>query len=580
MVIFLHLLGKLKQNFNRLRENGFSAILLVILIIIVTLIMYYRVKVQIDMGPMWDTYDFLSNALLFAGKGTGYSDLTRPPLLPFLTSLFFRLGYISEGTIFALDGVFLVFGVTGLYLLFKQRFNDVESFVGSLLFATFPVVILFSGAGLSDIPSVSLSIWAFYFTVLAVKKNSKFFYLSFLFAMLAFLTRYTAGLIIFPIFLYLLLDRKLIKNLKDMFTGILISFLALIPALILFYNKFGNPLSSFQGFFSSTENPSGAENYYYQPDLLFYLKKSFFYIGPGGIAIFLIILLGVIVYGFFGGDKIKTGLKKNLSRFNLKKKDTKIGIIAFLFLVLTFIFTFSKIPYMGSEILFFVLCLVSYQLLKSLEIKYMDLNFLFLAWFMAFFIFHSVFPIKDDRYFVTMAPAVAYFLILGFSEISIRLNFKTGFRKIKNRNLTSNLLSLLLIVIFLASTINYVPEILDKNYMTKEKADYSASASNWLKNYDPDYKNKIIYADYWTYFAWYLKMDVKPMPVFKDGKAYSYQLKDYEVDELSNKAYNDELNRNNVDYYFSNRKGLNLTYYRPIKQFGFITLYERIRNYM
>ena len=48
------------------------------------------------------------------------------------------------------------------------------------------------------------------------------------------------------------------------------------------------------------------------------------------------------------------------------------------------------------------------------------------------------------------------------------------------------------------------------------------------------------------------------------------------MDKLSNIAYNNELNQNNADYYFSMRNGLNLTYYKPIKQFEFVILYQRI----
>ena len=58
------------------------------------------------------------------------------------------------------------------------------------------------GLGLSDLSSVSFSIWAVYFTVLSVKNDSRFFFLLFPFAMFAFLTRYNLGLLIFPILLY------------------------------------------------------------------------------------------------------------------------------------------------------------------------------------------------------------------------------------------------------------------------------------------------------------------------------------------------------------------------------------------
>ena len=130
------------------------------------------------MGPVSDSVVFLSNALVFAGQGIGYSDLLRPPFFSFLISLIFRLGIVYTSTIFVVDGVLFIFGVIGLFLLLKMKFNDLESFLGGLIYATFPIVLTVLGVGLSDLPSLSFSIWAIYFTVLAVKKDSKFFIFS------------------------------------------------------------------------------------------------------------------------------------------------------------------------------------------------------------------------------------------------------------------------------------------------------------------------------------------------------------------------------------------------------------------
>ncbi len=188
---------------NFLKRHINSIIFLLLLTSIVSLITYYRILVQMEIGPISDSVVFLANALVFAGQGIGYSNLLFPPFFSFILSLFFRLGYVSASTIFAVDGVLFVFGVIGLFLLLKIRFNDLESFLGGLLYATFPIVLIILGLGLSDLASVSFSIWAIYFTVLAVKKDSRFFFLVFPFAMFAFLTRYNLGLLIFPILLFI-----------------------------------------------------------------------------------------------------------------------------------------------------------------------------------------------------------------------------------------------------------------------------------------------------------------------------------------------------------------------------------------
>ncbi|MEN6292394.1 MAG: glycosyltransferase family 39 protein, partial [Methanobacterium sp.] len=207
-------------------------ILLVTLIAIVSLITYYRVLIQFEMGPLSDSCDFLSDALVFAGQNMSYFDASRPPFFSFLLSLIFRTGYVSTNAIFILDGLMYIFGVVGLFFLLKLRFNDLQSFLGALLFATFSEVLAYVSVGFADIASVSLTIWAFYFLILAVKRDSKLFYLTFSFAMLAFLTRYNNALIIFPIFLYILINRHEIKNIKHLFAGILSSLLFIIPVFI------------------------------------------------------------------------------------------------------------------------------------------------------------------------------------------------------------------------------------------------------------------------------------------------------------------------------------------------------------
>ena len=98
-----------------------------------------------------------------------------------------------------------------------------KAFWEDCLYATFPIVLTVLSVGFSDLASVSFSIWALYFTVLAVKKDSRFFYLVFPFFMFAFLTRYNSALLIFPIFLYILINKDKI-NFKNIIIGIVLQF--------------------------------------------------------------------------------------------------------------------------------------------------------------------------------------------------------------------------------------------------------------------------------------------------------------------------------------------------------------------
>ena len=527
--------------------------------------------IQINLGPIWDTYDFLSNALVFAGQGIGYADLTRPPFLSFLTSLFFRLGYVSPTVIFALDGAIFVFGVIGFYLLLKIRFNDIESFLGTLLFVTFPIVLCFAGSGLTDVPSLSFSIWAIYFTVLAVKENSKFFYLAFPFLMLAFLTRYAIAFAIFPMMFYILINKRLIRDIKDILIGIFTSFLFVIPVLLFFYSTFGNPVYPFFSFYGATVTSNiSPENFSYNFNTLYFLFRIPVYMGIESIAVLMIISFGVVVWGFNNLKKLRSTSKRLLNIRNLQKA-TKIKLLVSSLLLILFLDTFGKIFYMFSEVLFFVFSFAFYELLKSFELKDMDLNFLFLSWFMAFFIFHSFYVIKDDRYFITMVPAISYFLILGLNGVSDRLSYK-----IKNRKITFNLFAVFLVAMILLSPLSYLSDFQENNYEIKVSDGQINSAGQWLMNYDPNYKNKVIYSDLWAGNAWYLRTHVGMMPIFKDNQKFYCGVKHCSFNSNDNKAFNSYLDSNNVDYYFCVRKGLNLTGYKAIKQFNNLVLYERV----
>ena len=277
---------------DKIKNNLQESVLFILLIIFLIIIAYFRLKIQLNIGPMYDSYDFLSNAALFAGKNIGYSAL-RPPFLSFITSIIFRFEGLSINPIFYVDAIIDVLGVIGLYFFLKLRFNALNSFIGSLLYITFPIILTYLGAGVANLPSVSITIWALYFTFLAVKKDSRYFLLSFPLSMISFLTRYNQALIIFPIFLIIFVDWKNIKNHKNIFIGIILSLLILIPFLIFFTLKYGNPLYPFTNFYGTSSGPVSTQNIDYNTDLLFYIKLLPFAMGNAALTIILVIVGGL-----------------------------------------------------------------------------------------------------------------------------------------------------------------------------------------------------------------------------------------------------------------------------------------------
>ena len=573
MVLFLNYPKKSdnKPKKKHLSKYFTSYIPLIILIIIISIITYYRVLIQINIGPLSDSCDFLSNALVFAGHGFGYYDWTRPPFFPFIISLFFRLGFISTSTIFIVDGLTFILGVIGFYFFLKLRFNNIESFLGGLLFATFPAVLTVLGAGFSDLTSVTFTIWALYFLVLAVKKNSKFFILVFPLVMMAFLARYNTALIIFPIMLYILINKDKIRNFKNILIGIFFSLLLIVPVFIFFYEKFGNILYPFTSTFGATVISSSSEYYSYNPNLLYFIEKFPIHTGFEGLLILFIILVGFVIYLFLRLKSKSIDKKKLFGGWDVKKTSSKLKLLLLLVLILIFIGTFGQVNYLITEVIFFVLTLLLYNLTKYFNIKYMDMYLLVLAWYMVFFIFSSIFVIKVDRYFVLMAPAVSFFLVLGLNEISNRLPFK-----FKKKNITFPIIAIILTVMILLSTAAFLPLIEQENNGYMVSNEKVTLISEWFTTYDPNYKNKIIYSDLWPYFAWSLKTNVKMMPIFKNNQTYTGgEINNITFSPQDSVAFNNFLVQNNADYYFCIQQ-INLTSYKPIKQFDNLIIYQKI----
>src|SRR5574340_1233472 len=93
----------------------------------------FKVSQQVRIGPYWDTYSFLANAAEFAGKGFGYSELHRPPLLSFVTAALFAAGVpLRESVIQWVDGAVSLGGLIAFYLVARRRFDAPQAAVASL----------------------------------------------------------------------------------------------------------------------------------------------------------------------------------------------------------------------------------------------------------------------------------------------------------------------------------------------------------------------------------------------------------------------------------------------------------------
>lgn len=502
---------------------------LFLLTVITIGITIYLVAKQFYIGvPYYDVFVYLNNALIFSGIPIGnMSVIYLSPLMPFLTSLVFRAGYISENVIFILNGILFILGVIGLYLLFKERFNVVQSFVGSLIFISLPLIFTWAASGGIDVPGVVFSIWAVYFMVLGVKKDSKYLYIVFPMLAVAFLARYTALLMVFPIFLYLLINKNIIKNFKKLALG-MISALALITPLFFYiYLKLGN-LTPIINIATSTILGSGSatNDLGYNPDPFYFSKNILNYISVGpfngpynaiqnpsqgepsliAYIIAFIVVVGLLMY-------IYHIFKKKFQTMDFSKKNIAIKnknilfAVSLTFLLIGLLISFFTTSYIITELVFLGTLYFAYLFLKDSKIANLEFDFLFLSWFMAFFIFHSTFQLKVDRYFITMTPALTYFIILGLGVfINGFINNMEKFKlKINHESLKSWGLFLIVGVLLLScTTATHIGHSDKRGYVY-----YMNIACEELISHDPNYQDKIIYSDYDPALTWLLKKEVK-----------------------------------------------------------------------
>lgn len=566
---------------DRAQDNGsffdkLSGLLhqpLTILILITGVLVAYLLKVQIKIGvPYWDVFNYLNNALHFANMGSNGVVNHLPPMIPVVTSLVFRMGYVSVDVIFIISGLIFILGVIGLYLLLKERFNPTKSLAGSLIFISLPVVMAWAVSGGIDLPGVVFSIWALYFLVIGLKKDSKLLFLVLPLLVVSLLTRYTAGLIVIPMIFYILANLNQVKeilHIKKVILGILIE-LGVLLAIFTYFILQLDTSALFGLFFDVvTSSSSGVEDVAYNSNFLYFLQNSLNYISLGpvqgtyrqllnpseGIPSILAYIIGIIsVIGIssYIYRVLSTEKEDDISRANLANLG-KIIVILVLFMGL--VLSFYNKSLILSEILLLVLVYLLYRFMARGKFE-MDsklaLDLMFISWFGAYFIFHGILPFKVDRYFITMAPAFTYFIILGLSQFIGELK-----PRIKGLNSKSGWVYLMVALICLSSaTATYIGHTPQKTFTVD-----ISNASEWIKGYDPSYSSKVIGSDYPNAVTWYLHQDTTG--------AY---LKNYNnTDEFA-----DYLHENGVYYYFdSNKSHPNLRGFRIIKTFGVVAIYEK-----
>jgi hypothetical protein len=500
-----------------------------------------RVREAIAAGPGWDTYAFLANAAEFAGKGFGYTEPHRPPLISLMTSVWFRIAPLSEAPIQWLDGALTVSGVVAFYLLFSRRVSPALAAGGALAFLGITPLWEYLGVGYTDTAAIALSAWALLATIAATERHPGFYLLAGPLFTAAAMMRFTALLFAFPLVVWLLLRWRPFRQARHIVTGMMLGIGTYLPLGAYYGARFGDSLFPFLFAFGLNEvvtAPGGEGGATAQAG--YYLENLPSLLGPPGVAWAGILLMLVAIYGLFSGVVGHLSTNRPATRRVLIVL-AGIGLVVGAELSLGLVARQLVIPVSGL--------MIWRSLAGDADAEGRvgpgpALDATMLVWFAAYLDFHGHQTLQVPRYFITMAPGIIYFTVLGWHLMA---------GQIRPRRLGQGLAVVVAVVLAAAPLVHAVRP----PAQTDPFVDAARSSAAWMKTYDPEYSNRVMYSDLWPLSSWYLETRVYPMPFFEEITAFGH-----------------ELDKAQADYFFTLR-ARRFDAYRETHVTGPVTVLER-----
>ncbi len=507
---------------------------LLFITIISTILVIYYINFNANLGIYCsDVYVYLLNALYYSGTNIHSTrSIYLSPVVCYLTSLLFDLGYVDKVAIFIVTGILAIIGNIGLYLLLRLKFNNLLSLTGTIIYSTLALNLTWLANGSLDIPAASITIWIAYFAIIAMKDNPKYYAAVFPLLVIGFFTRYTVALVVPALALYYLYEKgiKITKNdLKYIAIGLFFAIIICSVILWTTYSMGGGNLVFDKLVKGGVEGNLGSSNdNAYNPDFGYYLVNMGNFISSSNTT-----FMGKTPY--LGNPTILAGfvflilivggaLWVKRTKFELNK--SKIcGTILCLIALLTF-------AQFSSTITIILTFIGLYLIGKDSEHK---MGLIMLCWILVYLIFQSYYVVKVNRYIIPIFPALTYFIMVGVEEINAKITRK-------------NIIPIILIVLFLIQGFAFTLTFEDTNEFSapEEMSDYiKANIENWSEIKIGNYNIRPYY--------WYLGLNSPGIE----------------------SSHPEKIIENNVSYYISNVKQTNLTNYTEIKQIDNLYLYKK-----
>lgn len=535
-------------------KKDLKYILLLTIFLLIISIPKLLAQYSIGIGN-WDTYLYLENGRNFAKMGWGDVPSISPVLPMIISKMFLLAGHPYHEAIFNIDVFFYIIGSIVFYLLLRLRYGRKVSLIGSVIYSTFTLLYSWVAIGGNDIIGITGTILTIYLILIAHKYNNKIYYVALPIAAYAFLSRYTAGVMIFSIVFYWIVKKIEYNEIKHIFIGAILGIISVSWFLYQFYIHLGTPFP-FLGQFSGTVSNTVVMDSGFLPDSWYYVKHIPNYlnsrvpdvttfnaiVNPMGnipsvisfIYIALIVMTCIIIL-----YKIINAMKHSDIKFNNRYKCISVASVI---LFVVFMLTLGNVSYIISTLLFlFILWMIRY-VLKSYELKNLDMDLFMCSLMVIYLVFQSILFTKNDRYFITVLPFIAYFITYSINEI-----YNVIDQRINTRISVTKVITSVIVIILLFNTMIFVSQLpTDNDYHDIEEA------CTWLMSTENINNSTVVYSDNWPAVSWYMNIYCqRGVPNVTDIYYQAFFSKEILTRNNTHRAaayYIDATNENKTDY--------------------------------
>ncbi len=496
------------------KDNKVELEYVLLLVVLLLIICIPKLLIQYHVGVAnWDTYLYLENGRNFAKMGWGDVSSIAPLLPMILSKQFLLVDHTFVSAIFNTDVIAYIVGSVSFYLLLRFKFSRNVSLTGSMIYSTFTLLYSWVAIGGNDIIGTTGTILTLYFVLLAHTRNTKIYYLAVPIAFYAFLSRYTAGIMIFSLLLYIIISRINLKEFRDIVIGFVIGIVCSLYFLMQFYKTLGTPFP-FLGQFSGTVSNTEVLDAGFLPDVWYYITHIPNYLSstipPGTTFNAVVNPMGniptilshiYILLAIIGCILLFTRFARVVRDSDIKfltRKRVVLLVISILLTVLA-IATLNSVSYILTDLLVLLILAGLWLILEEYNIKNMNYDILMISLFVFYITFMSILSTKNDRYFIAVLPFIAFFITNTISRIYEYINNNNI--KIINRISTPTIITIVVVVCLVVGSLAFCTTIPEEN-------DYGdiPIACSWLEEHDTINNQTVIYSDNWPAVTWYLNI--------------------------------------------------------------------------